>query len=45
MSRIPWGLIIALLLVLAICGMAMHVTAADNACPTDIDWLGRCLGQ
>lgn len=42
MNRVPWGSIIALLFVLAVCGMAMHVTEADNACSTEIDWLGRC---
>lgn len=42
MKRVPWGSLLAVLLVLAVCGMAMHVTAADNACAGEIDWVGRC---
>lgn len=36
------GILLPLLLVLAICGMAMYVTGQDNSCSTEIDWVGRC---
>lgn len=38
-----FGYLIVFLLVLSICGMAIHVTKADNECSTEIDWVGRCL--
>lgn len=32
MRRFPWGLLVPIVAVLAVCGMAMIVTGQDNAC-------------